>query len=157
MNAQTATVLAMGSAPYLRPVDLHPPDHPEPYHELTSRRTDAPLANRAIQGLYPTGSTFKPITATAALQDHLIGPNTIFNDTGSLKIDNNLTLHNAGQAINGPVNMSDALKVSSDIYFYNLGLQVARRPRGTARSRTGPASTGSGRRPESTCRPRSTG
>jgi penicillin-binding protein 2 len=82
------------------------------------------LANRAIQGLYPTGSTFKPITATAALQDHLIGPNTIFNDTGSLKLDNNLTVHNAGHAINGPINMTDALKVSSDVYFYNLGLHA---------------------------------
>jgi penicillin-binding protein 2 len=66
----------------------------------------------------------KPITATAALQDHLIGPNTIFNDTGSLKLDNNLTVHNAGHAINGPINMTDALKVSSDVYFYNLGLHA---------------------------------
>jgi penicillin-binding protein 2 len=124
MNARDGEILAMGSAPTFDPsIFTHPITQSE-YHALTSRQTDAPLANRAIQGLYPTGSTFKPITATAALQDHLISPNTIFNDTGSLKLDANLTLHNAGKAVYGPIDMSDALKVSSDIYFYNLGLKA---------------------------------
>jgi penicillin-binding protein 2 len=124
MNAQDGEILAMGSAPTFDPSIFTHPITQSQYHALTSRKTDAPLANRAIQGLYPTGSTFKPITATAALQDHLIGANTIFNDTGSLKLDNNLTVHNAGHAINGPINMTDALKVSSDVYFYNLGLHA---------------------------------
>jgi penicillin-binding protein 2 len=124
MNAQNGEVLAMGSAPSFDPSIFTHPITQSQYHQLTSRQTDAPLADRAIQGLYPTGSTFKPITATAALQDHLIGANTIFNDTGSLKLDANLTLHNAGKAIYGPLNMTDALKVSSDIYFYNLGLRA---------------------------------
>ena len=51
-------------------------------------------------------------------------PAGIFNDTGSLRIDSNQVLHNAGHAINGPVDMSDALKVSSDIYFYSLGMKA---------------------------------
>ncbi|HEY1238505.1 MAG TPA: penicillin-binding protein 2, partial [Solirubrobacterales bacterium] len=123
MNVRNGEVLAMGSAPTFDPSIFSRRITPSEYQHLTSQKTDAPLANRAIQGLYPTGSTFKPITATAALEDHLIGANTIFNDTGSLKIDNNLTLHNAGKAVYGPLNMSDALKVSSDIYFYNLGLK----------------------------------
>jgi penicillin-binding protein 2 len=124
MNAQNGEILAMGSAPTFDPsIFTHPITQSE-YRALTSRQTDAPLADRAIQGLYPTGSTFKPITATAALQDHLMSPNTIFNDTGSLRLDANLTLHNAGKAVYGPINMSDALKVSSDIYFYNLGLKA---------------------------------
>ncbi len=124
MNVNDGEILAMGSAPTFDPSIFTRRITPSQYHQLTSRQTDAPLANRAIQGLYPTGSTFKPITATAALQDHLIGANTIFNDTGSLRLDANLTLHNAGKAIYGPLNMSDALKVSSDIYFYNLGLKA---------------------------------
>jgi penicillin-binding protein 2 len=124
MNAQNGAVLGMGSSPTFDPsIFTHPITQGE-YRQLTSRETDAPLANRAIQGLYPTGSTFKPITATAALEDHLISANAIFNDTGSLKLDDNLTLHNAGKAIYGPIDMSDALKVSSDIYFYNLGLKA---------------------------------
>ncbi len=124
MNAQDGSILAMGSAPTFNPSIFTHPISEAQYRALTSRKTDAPLANRAIQGLYPTGSAFKPITATAALQDHVISPSTIFNDTGSLKIDANQTLHNAGHAINGPINMSDALKVSSDIYFYNLGMKL---------------------------------
>src|SRR5215208_787548 len=124
MNAQNGEILAMGSAPSFDPSIFTHAISQREYHALTSRQTDAPLADRAIQGLYPTGSTFKPITATAALEHHLISPNAIFNDTGSLKLDANLTLHNAGDAINGPINMSDALKVSSDIYFYHLGLRA---------------------------------
>lgn len=124
MNARNGEVLAMGSAPTFDPSIFTHPITQSQYRALTSRKTDAPLANRAIQGLYPTGSSFKPITATAALQDHLIAPSTIFNDTGSLKIDANQTLHNAGHATYGPINMSDALKVSSDIYFYNLGMKA---------------------------------
>jgi len=123
MNAQNGEILAMGSAPSFDPSIFTHPITQREYHALTSQKTDAPLADRAIQGLYPTGSTFKPITATAALQDHLISPNTIFNDTGTLKVDIQ-TLHNAGKAVYGPINMSDALKVSSDIYFYNLGLHA---------------------------------
>src|SRR3954466_8301777 len=124
MNAQNGEVLAMGSSPTFDPSIFTHPITQSQYHALTSRATDAPLANRAIQGLYPTGSTFKPITATAALQNHLIAPNTIFNDTGPLRIDANQVLHNAGKAIYGPIDMSDALKVSSDIYFYNLGMKA---------------------------------
>jgi penicillin-binding protein 2 len=124
MNANDGEILGMGSAPSFDPSIFTRPITQSQYHALTSRKTDAPLANRAIQGLYPTGSTFKPITATAALEDHLIGANTIFNDTGSLKLDNNLTVHNAGKVVNGPIDMSDALKVSSDVYFYSLGLRA---------------------------------
>jgi penicillin-binding protein 2 len=123
MNVHDGSILAMGSAPSFDPSIFTRRISQRQYRALTSRANDAPLANRAIQGLYPTGSTFKMITATAALEHKLISPETIFNDTGTLKLDT-LTLHNAGKAINGPINMSDALKVSSDIYFYNLGLKA---------------------------------
>jgi penicillin-binding protein 2 len=123
MNVHDGSILAMGSAPSFDPSIFTRRISQRQYRALTSRANDAPLANRAIQGLYPTGSAFKMITATAALEHKLISPETIFNDTGTLKLDT-LTLHNAGKAINGPINMSDALKVSSDIYFYNLGLKA---------------------------------
>jgi penicillin-binding protein 2 len=123
MNVHDGSILAMGSAPSFDPSIFTRRITQRQYRALTSRANDAPLANRAIQGLYPTGSTFKMITATAALEHKLISPETIFNDTGTLKLDT-LTLHNAGKAINGPINMSDALKVSSDIYFYNLGVKA---------------------------------
>jgi penicillin-binding protein 2 len=123
MNVHDGSILALGSAPSFDPSIFTRRITQSQYRALTSRANDAPLANRAIQGLYPTGSTFKMITATAALQHKLISPDEIFNDTGTLKLDT-LTLKNAGDVINGPINMSDALKVSSDIYFYNQGLKA---------------------------------
>ncbi|HEV2713570.1 MAG TPA: penicillin-binding transpeptidase domain-containing protein, partial [Gaiellaceae bacterium] len=100
MNVNNGEILAMGSAPTFDPSIFTRPISQREYRVLTSRETDAPLANRAIQGLYPTGSTFKMITATAALEHNLIQPETIFNDTGTLKLDT-LTLKNAGDVING--------------------------------------------------------
>jgi penicillin-binding protein 2 len=123
MDVNDGDILAMGSAPTFDPAIFTRPITQRRYKELTSEETDAPLANRAIQGLYPTGSVFKPITAIAALDEKVITPEEIYNDDGELKLDVQ-TLHNAQDAVYGPINMSDALKVSSDLYFYQLGLDT---------------------------------
>lgn len=120
MDARNGEVLAMGSSPTFDPSIFTRPITQAQYEALVSRKNDAPLANRAIQGAYPTGSAFKGITATAALEEGLITADQIYNDTGKFTIDV-LTLKNAGDVANGPINMSDALKVSSDTYFYELG------------------------------------
>src|SRR5512144_3774 len=122
MNVHTGAILAMGSFPTYDP-SFYTQPHTRAQYDAFGNRPGDPLVDRADQGGYPTGSAFKPITATAALEDHLISPSTIFDDTGSLDIGG-ITLHNAGGAANGPVDMSTALKVSSDVYFYNLGLHA---------------------------------
>src|SRR4051812_34853906 len=122
MNVHTGAILAMGSYPSYAP-SFYTRPHTKAQYDAFGNRPGDPLVDRADQGGYPTGSAFKPITATAALEDHLISPSTIFNDTGSLDIGG-ITLHNAGGAANGPVDMSTAIKVSSDVYFYNLGLHA---------------------------------
>ena len=88
------------------------------------------LNNNVISGLYTPGSTFKLVTATAALQDHLISPTQYVDDTGRFVIPNCAALHNAGCVFHddevtglGEVDMSSALTESSDYYFYNLGYQ----------------------------------
>ena len=120
MDVNDGDILAMGSAPTFDPAIFTRPITQRQYKELTSKETDAPLANRAIQGLYPTGSVFKPITAVAALDEKLITPEEIYSDDGVFKLDV-LTFKNAQDAVYGPINMSDAFKVSSDDYFYSLG------------------------------------
>src|SRR4051794_10048926 len=123
MNVHTGAILAMGSYPTYDP-SFYTQPHTRAQYDAFGNRPGDPLVDRADQGGSPTGSAFKPITATAALEDHLISPSTTFDDTGSLDIGG-ITLHNAGGAANGPVDMSTALKVSSDVYFYNLGLHAA--------------------------------
>jgi penicillin-binding protein 2 len=123
MNVNTGAILAMGSYPTYDP-SFYTQPHTKAQYDAFGNRAGDPLVDRADQGGYPTGSAFKPITATAALEDHLISPSTIFNDTGSLDIGG-ITIHNAGGSANGPVDMSTALKVSSDVYFYNLGLHAS--------------------------------
>src|SRR4051794_16504225 len=122
MDVHTGAILAMGSYPTYDPSFYTRPHTKEEYEAFGNRSGD-PLVDRADQGGYPTGSAFKPITATAALEDHLIAPETIYDDTGSLDVGG-LVVHNAGGAANGPIDMSTALKVSSDVYFFNLGLQA---------------------------------
>jgi penicillin-binding protein 2 len=123
MNVHSGAILAMGSYPSYDP-SFYTRPHTKAQYDAFGNRPGDPLVNRADQGGYPTGSAFKPITAMAALQEGLITPSTIFNDTGSLDIGG-LVVHNAGGAANGPIDMSTALQVSSDVYFFNLGLHAS--------------------------------
>ena len=122
MNVESGEVLALGSTPTFDPSIFSRPLTQRQYRALVSEDNDAPLANRATQGLYPTGSVFKVITGIAALEEGLITPGEVVNDTGQLKVDT-VTFKNASDAVFGPITMSDAFKVSSDVYFYNLGLE----------------------------------
>ena len=99
------------------------PRTPAEYRALESRG-NALLLNRADQGGYPTGSAFKPIVATAALEEGLVVPDEIVYDGGALTVGG-VVFQNAGGAVNGAIDMSDALKVSSDVYFYRLGAEAS--------------------------------
>jgi penicillin-binding protein 2 len=123
MNVHTGAILAMGSYPSYDP-SFYTRPHTKAQYDAFGNRPGDPLVNRADQGGYPTGSAFKPITAMAALEEGLITPSTIFNDTGSLDIGG-LVVHNAGGAANGPIDMGTALQVSSDVYFFSLGLHAS--------------------------------
>ena len=83
-----------------------------------------PLIDYAIQGTYTPGSTFKLNTATAALQDGLISPETLIEDNGSFTIQNctgSCTFYDAESSGAGSIDVSTALTVSSDVFFYTLG------------------------------------
>jgi penicillin-binding protein 2 len=98
------------------------------------------LVNRAVQGNYNLGSSIKPLVAWSAEHAGILDPNTKWDDTGYynlLSIPPEQCLQNGGiarcifkNATNkktlkpsayGPVNLSDAIAVSSDTYFYHLG------------------------------------
>ena len=98
MDVDDGEVLGLGSAPDLRPLGLHRSrrSRRRPSSCLNSEETGAPQANRAIQGLYPTGSTFKLITATAALEEGLITPDETVDDPASFTVGG-VTFENAGE------------------------------------------------------------
>lgn len=124
MDVNTGEVLALGSNPTFDPSIFAKPVVPESeFNALNSEENGAPLLNRAIQGLYPTGSAFKPITALAALDSGEFTTTETIVDGGSFKVGD-LTLHNAGDASYGPLQLRGALQVSSDIFFYTLGARL---------------------------------
>ena len=86
-----------------------------------------PLNNWAIQGQWAAGSTYKLFMGYAALHSGLMAPDTIFHDGGGYLIPGCSGLKcyrsNAGGAAYGSVNISEALTVSSDAFFYSVGAQ----------------------------------
>ena len=80
-----------------------------------------PQNNWAVQGFQPPGSTFKLVTATAALNTGLITPYTIIDDTGTYPLPGSAPLHDADNVPLGDVNVVTALTRSSDVFFYTLG------------------------------------
>ncbi len=125
MNPKTGEVIALASHPSFDPNIFSKRVSDATYKQLTDSANGAPLANRAMQGLYPTGSTFKLISSVAALEGGLLTPDSVIFDGGSLKVGG-ITFKNAGDASYGTVNIVSALRVSSDVFFYTIGLRSNR-------------------------------
>jgi penicillin-binding protein 2 len=81
-----------------------------------------PLLSRAVQSVYPPGSTWKPFTALAALRSGVITPSTTYNCPGSFTLGN-YTKRDWTPRGHGTVALSDSLRLSCDVYYYNLGAQ----------------------------------
>src|SRR3954447_26708507 len=124
MDIHTGEVRAMGSSPTFDPNVFAKRIKESDYKRLTDVNNGAPLANRATQGAYPTGSTFKLITSVAALESGVTTPDTPYTDGGSFTLGGGLTLHNAGGAAYGTLSLRHAIQVSSDVFFYHLGAEL---------------------------------
>ncbi|HEX6583814.1 MAG TPA: penicillin-binding protein 2 [Thermoleophilaceae bacterium] len=120
MDVNNGEVLALGSQPSYDPSIFTKPLSEKRLKALSSEELGKPLFNRAIQGGYPTGSTFKLITATAALESGHLTPETVLNDPGVLRVGTQ-EFKNAGNAVHGALALRQALTVSSDVFFYQLG------------------------------------
>jgi len=130
LDPRDGSVLALGSSPTFNPNEFAKPRISQArYNQLNSAANGSPLVNRAIDGEYPTGSTFKLITATAALQTGVMTPETIVEDGGSITIGN-INFQNSGKTAHGPVALREALKVSSDVFFYTMGARLDKRGEG---------------------------
>ncbi len=82
-----------------------------------------PLANKATQGLYPPGSTYKMVVALAALEGGFIGENETVGCSGSIEVGDR-RFHCWRRGGHGRVGLAVALEQSCDVYFYELAQRV---------------------------------
>jgi penicillin-binding protein 2 len=123
MDPRTGEILALGSYPSFDANEFAKPISQRRYDALSSEELGAPLFNRAIAATYPTGSTFKPITAMAALESGVVTPTSTIFDDGEFELGDRV-FKNAQDASYGALQLPGALTVSSDVFFYELGLQL---------------------------------
>lgn len=113
-NPKTGEILALASAPSFDPTNV----------ASAMSRTDLPLLNRAIGGIYPPGSTFKMITTIAGMTDGNLLANYTFTDTGAITVGafsyTNWFFTQYGRT-EGEVGFSKALARSTDTFFYKVG------------------------------------
>jgi penicillin-binding protein 2 len=92
--------------------------------QKTAAAKNYPALDRALQATYPPGSTFKPVTAIAAMQEHLVSPYAYLPCTGTYHSPNdnaNQTFKNWDPFVSQQMDMPTALAYSCDTYFYQLG------------------------------------
>ena len=128
LDPNTGEVLAMASHPTYDPREFVPSITQERFDELFKGEEKAsPLTNRATFGLYPPGSTFKPFTAVAGLRFGMISTRTVVDDKGEFVREDlckrrvKCRWKNAGKAPLGPTDLQNALRQSSDVFFYSIG------------------------------------
>jgi peptidoglycan glycosyltransferase len=96
---------------------------PYELEELNHNKLETPLLNRATQGLHPPGSTFKVVTAAAALEDGVITPETTFAAPSPLEVEGT-PLENDFNTSYPPVPLDFALTNSINTWFAQLGQKV---------------------------------
>ncbi|MBI4526292.1 MAG: penicillin-binding protein 2 [Deltaproteobacteria bacterium] len=122
LDVQNGSVLALASAPSFDPNAFARGIKPEEWRSLTKDRMH-PLSNRAIQGQYPPGSTYKIVLAVAALEEGLIDPATRIFDPGSFTVGNR-SFRDWKERGHGWVDLHRAIVESCDVYFYQLGQRI---------------------------------
>jgi penicillin-binding protein 2 len=122
LDAVTGDVLALVSSPSYDPLQFATGLTPALWQELS---TDArnPLTDKAIAGVYPPGSTFKPVVALAALEAGIITPETSVTCPGYLSLGN-ATFHCWRHGGHGTVRLHDAIKRSCDVFFYETARRI---------------------------------
>lgn len=124
VDVKTGEVLAMCSRPSYDPNLLSPEFTKKVDMEIRERGA---WLNRATQGLYPPGSTFKTLTAIAAFKSNTISPNTLKECLGLYPIGRR-NFPCAKRSGHGVLNLEQALAYSCNIYFYQVGLDMGIEP-----------------------------
>jgi len=121
LKPDTGEILALASAPSFNPNDFVRGIDYKIWKKLVNDRRK-PLLNRAIQSQYPPGSTFKIITAIAALEEGIVNRGTEYFCNGSIYFGRTFRCWKA--AGHGHVNLHKAIVESCDVYFYEVAKQL---------------------------------
>jgi len=116
LDAVTGDVLALVSSPSFDPTLFSTGLTPALWQELSTDPRN-PLTDKAIGGVYPPGSTFKPVVALAALDAGTITPDTAVTCPGYLELGD-ATFHCWKKGGHGTLRLRDAIKQSCDVFFY---------------------------------------
>ena len=122
MDCETGDVLACVSSPSFDPNKFVRGISVADYRELTEN-DHVPLANKSVQGLYPPGSTYKMVTALAALEAGVVGYDETVWCPGHLQLGNR-RFHCWKRGGHGHVDLHNSLKQSCDVYYYDISQRV---------------------------------
>jgi penicillin-binding protein 2 len=126
LDPRNGAVLAMASNPTYKPSVYVGRVDPKKLEPLTvdkiAKERNYPGINRAIAGVYPPGSTFKPLTALAAISDGLLSPYEYVQCTPYAEYGlDKFRFDNWNPFTNAPMSLTTALSQSCDTYFYDVG------------------------------------
>jgi penicillin-binding protein 2 len=128
LDPNDGAVLAMASSPTYKPsvyVGRVDPKKIEPLvNDKAAEKANFPGINRVTSGIYPPGSTWKPVTALAAMQEHMLQPYQALQctPTATYGLDKQ-EFRNWDPYVDQPMTLVEALARSCDTYFYQLGYQ----------------------------------
>jgi penicillin-binding protein 2 len=116
IDPQTGAVLALVSKPDYDPNVFVKKVSPADWLKISTHK-GKPLQNRAVQNVYPPGSTFKPIMAIAGLKYKMCDVNTTVNCTGGFRFGRTFR----DWRVHGRTDFMKAIAMSCDVWFYTLG------------------------------------
>ena len=122
INIKNGEILCMASTPTYNPNKIIQKPNKE-YWESVLSNSLSPLTNRSVQGLYSPGSTFKMIVAIAALKYGLINTSTEHFCSGKIEFGDRL-YHCWKTNGHGKMNVSEAIKQSCDVFFYEISKKL---------------------------------
>ncbi|CAN5273015.1 hypothetical protein BH18ACT14_BH18ACT14_00010 [soil metagenome] len=122
MNPSDGAILAMASNPTYDPKTFVGNVSQKELNALRAPEANLPQLNRAVSGIYPPGSTFKPVTALAARHEKMLDPYEPMQCEPSITGDGQKFV-NWDPYTNMAINLAPALERSCDTYFYRVGLR----------------------------------
>ena len=122
MDVYTGDIVTMVSSPTFDPNKFVHGINRKDWNDLLSNKKK-PLLNKSIAGLYPPGSTIKPIVALSALENDVVSTKHLVECKGKIELYGQ-TYHCWKEKGHGYMNLRSAIKQSCDVYFYEISRRL---------------------------------